>query len=66
MRFNSLGAAVNPARELAHLGVGDAIDVEAVALAGGDAPSTGVRRLDEAHFLKLGHLAADGCTRHPK
>ena len=66
MRFNSLGAAVNPARELAHLGVGDAIDIEAVALTGGDTPSTSVRRLDEAHLFELSHLATDSCTRHPK
>lgn len=66
MRFDSLGAAINPTRELTHLGVGDAIDVEAVALAGGDTPSTGVRRFNEAHLLELGHLAANGCTRYPK
>ena len=66
MRFDGLGAAVNSARELAHLGVGDAIDIEAVALAGGDTSSTGVRRLDETHLLELGHLAADSCTRHTK
>ena len=66
MRFDSLGAAVNSAGELTHLGVGDAINIEAVALAGGDTPSTGVRCLDEAHLLELGHLAADGCTRHTK
>lgn len=66
MRFDRSRTAIDTARQLGHLSIGDAIDVQPVALIRRNSTSASMRRLNKAHLLELGHFAANSGAGHTK